>query len=460
MKVTFKSIGLILFAAGFAATGCAKKKFNTWSYVKDPAIQAQLKSFVADKETQANAATNETPADLPAFFAAAKEGDWPAANAFFKNFEKHAGQYQHLGATDERLRGTKWQAAMEVWGAMEAFADGDQKYSALYGNDIVGSIPPGSIYFGGTDPGRFIVTAMEKSQASADPFFGLTQNALADGTYLDYLRAMYEDKIYIPTPEDSQKCFDDYSADAQARMQKGQLKPGETASTDPKTGRIQISGQVAVMEINGLIAKVIFDHNTNRQFYVEESFPLDWMYPYLEPYGLIFKLDREPLTTLSDDIVQQDHDFWTKTVSPMIGDWVNDDTSVAEISAFAEKVYLHHDFSSFKGDPAFVQNTYAHRMFSKERSSSAGMYAWRAQHVTDPADKQRMDDAADFAFRQALALCPYLPEAVFRYVKFLTDGKRYSDALLVAETAAKFRSESGMGQIDQLVHQLKRYQQN
>jgi len=34
------------------------------------------------------------------------------------------------------------------------------------------------------------------------------------------------------------------------------------------------------------------------------------------------------------------------------------------------------------------------------------------------------------------------------------------NALLVAETAAKFRSESGMGQIDQLVHQLKRYQQN
>src|ERR1700679_2922305 len=114
MKMIFKSIGLILFATGFAATGCAKKQFNSWSYVKDPTTQAQLKSFVADKEAQVNAATNDAPANLPAFFAAAKAGDWPAANAIFKNLAEHAGQYQHSGSTDERLRGTKWQAVMEI----------------------------------------------------------------------------------------------------------------------------------------------------------------------------------------------------------------------------------------------------------------------------------------------------------------------------------------------------------
>jgi len=35
------------------------------------------------------------------------------------------------------------------------------------------------------------------------------------------------------------------------------------------------------MTINGLLAKIIFDKNPNREFYIEESFPLDWMYPYL-----------------------------------------------------------------------------------------------------------------------------------------------------------------------------------
>lgn len=96
-------------------------------------------------------------------------------------------------------------------------------------------------------------------------------------------------------------------------------------------------------------------------------------------------------------------------------------------------------------------------MFSKERSSLAGLYAWRADHLANAADKQSMEDAADFAFRQSWALCPYSPEAVFRHVGFLMEEKRPSDALAVAETAAKFRSDAQVAQFDQLVANLKRY---
>ena len=70
-----------------------------------------------------------------------------------------------------------------------------------------------------------------------------------------------------------------------------------------ENGRVQVSGQVAVMSINGLLAKVIFDKNPDREFYIEESFPLDWMYPHLEPHGLIMKINRQPLAELPDDIV-------------------------------------------------------------------------------------------------------------------------------------------------------------
>ena len=120
----------------------------------------------------------------------------------------------------------------------------------------------------------------------------ITQNALADGTYLDYFRAQYNrsqqidppffqrifqicpghtiwvrtistrstaianavlscarravhklganvearrraegvyppKEIYIPSPEDSQHCFQDYTEDVARRQQLGQLKPGE-----------------------------------------------------------------------------------------------------------------------------------------------------------------------------------------------------------------------------------------
>ena len=69
--------------------------------------------------------------------------------------------------------------------------------------------------------------------------------------------------------------------DAQKRMQHDmqlpnepkQIKPGEDVKI--VDNRIQVSGQVAVMAINGLLTKDIFDKNPNHDFYVEESFPLD-----------------------------------------------------------------------------------------------------------------------------------------------------------------------------------------
>lgn len=214
------------------------------------------------------------------------------------------------------------------------------------------------------------------------------------------------------------------------------------------------------MNVNALIVKVIFNQNTNREFYVEESFPLAWMYPYLEPHGLIFKLNHEPLSQLPDEIVQKDHDYWTNIISPMIGDWLDDVTPLSDVAAFDEKVFLQHDFSGFNGDTNFVRNSYASRMFSKERSSIAGFYAWHADHTDDPSEKERMTRAADFAFRQSWALCPDSPEVVFRYAQLLMTEQRTSDALLVAETALKFPAQDPTYRksIGGLVVRLKLYQ--
>jgi hypothetical protein len=118
---------------------------------------------------------------------------------------------------------------------------------------------------------------------------------------------------------------------------------------------------------------------------------------------------------------------------------------------------VKNDWSGFAGDPQFVQNAYSCVMFSKLRSSQAGLYAWRAQHAADDAEKKRMNDAADFAFRQAWALCPHSPETVFRYVNLLTTQDRRADALLVAETAAKMPELQGQdgGQVRGLITALE-----
>jgi tetratricopeptide (TPR) repeat protein len=258
------------------------------------------------------------------------------------------------------------------------------------------------------------------------------------------LGGVYPDReIYIPSPEDSQRCFQQYMEDVQHRMQLGQMMPGEDVHVD-SSGRMQVSGQVAVMMINGLLCKVIFDHNPNNEFFIEESFPLPWMYPYETPFGIIMKINRNPLPELPDGIFKRDHAFWSKFSDRLIGNWITYDTSVKEIVDFIEKVYLRHNYTGFNGDLKFVRDDQAQKAFSKLRSSITGVYAWRLSpqcpeeyRQKTVAGTQALIRETDFAFKQAFAFCPYSPEAVFRYINFLLQYGRIDDALLVAQTCQK-----------------------
>ena len=281
------------------------------------------------------------------------------------------------------------------------------------------------------------------------------------------LGGVYPDReIYIPSPADSQDCFQEYMADAQRRMQANQLKPGEDVKI--VDNRVQVSGQVAVMNINGLLTKVIFDHNPKNEFFVEESFPLDWMYPYLTPFGIIMKINRQPLSSLTEDIFQRDHQFWKQYSKRLCGDIVDYDTPVKEIAEWIEKTYLRHDFNGFTGDRRFIHDDDAQKSFSKLRSSIGGIYAWRLNpdpNICRPEyrpktneEYQRVLKEADFAFRQAFAFCPYSPEAVFRYCQLLLQHRRFDDALLVAQTCLKLDPYNGS--VRGLVQSIKSYKDN
>jgi tetratricopeptide (TPR) repeat protein len=436
---------------------------------------------------------------------------------------------------------------MPVYSGMSHWYKSEQRnhwFGYWFGHDMF--TPPFGIYpemtrnsilFGGTDPGRFVPTYMIFCESFVppnckpmDPKFDrrgvyiITQNALADGTYLDYIRAQYNrstqqdppffreflkyvlgipfgqdsafvrgisnvaydlldvpftkfgarvearrraegvyppKEIYTPTPEDSQDCFRDYMDDAARRKQTGQLQPGEYVDVQ-SDGRVQVSGQVSVMMINGLLCKVIFDHNPTNDFYVEESFPLQWMYPYETPSGVIMKINRNPLPELSDDIFKKDHEFWSKYSDRLIGNWITYDTTVQQIADFAEKVYLQNNFSGFTGDRKFMRDDDAQKSFSKLRSSIAGVYAWRLGQQCPPEYRQKTEASqqalireTDFAFKQSFAYCPYSPEAVFRYVQFLMQFNRLDDALIVAQTCLKLDPYND--QTKGLVNQLQEF---
>jgi tetratricopeptide (TPR) repeat protein len=455
-------------------------------------------------------------------------------------------------------------AVMPLYSVFAHWSDNEQRghlFGYWFGHDMFA--PPYSLYepmekntilFGGTDPGRFNPTYMIFCESfippskKRDPNFDrrdvylITQNALADNTYLEYIRAHYNrsaqqdpfffvnffrttreeelgrtnlfarmmlpfdrmftklgariekqrraDGVYPPlenppppppdmvnnpydvgaylskeiiTPsvEDSQQAFSEYIQDAQRRLQHDMMNPNAPRQIRPGEdvrivdNRISVSGQVAVMAINALLTKIIFDKNPTNAFYVEESFPLDWMFPYLTPYGIIMKINREQIPEFTEEIIRKDHEFWSKYSERLVGNWITYETTTKEICDFAERVYLRRDYTGFNGSREFVRDDNAQKAFSKLRSALGGVYFWRTQNIKNPIEQQRTLKEAEFAFKQSFAYCPYSPEAVFKYISLLVNLGRAQDADLVVKTCLRFDPENqGMLALEDNIKQI------
>jgi tetratricopeptide (TPR) repeat protein len=130
------------------------------------------------------------------------------------------------------------------------------------------------------------------------------------------------------------------------------------------------------MEINGILTKMMHDHDRLRHsFYVEESYVIPWMYPYLSPHGLIMKInaDRTPYDAAT---AAKDADFW---------DW-----------------YVRR----LLDDPMYRRDFAGQKSFSKLRAAIAGLYGKQGRHR----------ECAQ-AFRESVLLYPASPEASFRYAQ-------------------------------------------
>ena len=143
---------------------------------------------------------------------------------------------------------------------------------------------------GGTDPGRFIPTLLNET-SEGEHRIVLTQNALADNTYLDYVRFLHSDRFATLTPEESQGAFQSYLADAQKRLMHDQQFPNEPKQILPGEdvriidNRVEVSGQLAVMAINERLLQTLMDKNPDFSFALEESFPLKSTYSNAVPLG-------------------------------------------------------------------------------------------------------------------------------------------------------------------------------
>jgi hypothetical protein len=261
----------------------------------------------------------DLPPEIDAFFKAVDKGDWDEIKR--RREELFAHQKNH----DRPDLEPYWPAVLDTYGVAEQTHDWPAQKLLDYGNRILDSLRPGMVYVGGTDCGRFVPELM--NETSGDPHMVITQNALAASTYLDFLGELYGEQFNGLSPEDSQRAFADYNADAQKRLQHDldfpdepkQVLPGENIQM--VDGKLQFSGETSVMAVNERLLQMMIEKNPELSFATEESIPMRGTYADALPLGPLMELNAQSdQNSFTADRAGQSVDYWRSATQMLLAD--------------------------------------------------------------------------------------------------------------------------------------------
>src|SRR5262245_24489953 len=264
------------------------------------------------------------PSEIERFFEAIESGDWERIHAQWDTMAKRSGQYEGSGHSPEL--DPYWPAVLDAYGVAEQAHLWPAQKLLDYGNAILGSLRPGMVYVGGTDNGRWIPELLNET-GDGERHIIITQNALADGRYLEFMTELYGGQFSALTQDDSQRAFQEYMDDAQKRLthdqqspaEPGQLRPGEDVKlTD---GLVQVSGQVAVMAINERLLLMLMAKNPDLSFALQESFPLKETYAAAAPLGPLMELRaQDGQNAFTPERAGQTLDYWRNEAQQILAD--------------------------------------------------------------------------------------------------------------------------------------------
>src|SRR5262249_41754671 len=124
-----------------------------------------------------------------------------------------------------------------------------------------------------------------------------------------------KEPIWIPNTRKVEEGFQQYVNELKTRP----AQQGENVRVE--NGKVSIQGVQGVMAINGIISEMIFQKNKDKHsFYVEESYVINWMYPYMEPFQIILKINKEKLPRLTEEIRRRDREFWDEYTKMLMAD--------------------------------------------------------------------------------------------------------------------------------------------
>ena len=236
-----------------------------------------------------------------------------------------------------------------------------------FGHDMLKELPRESVVFGGTDPGRFVPTYMilgESSQSPSvkrDPDFDrrdlyiITQNGVGEPLYRKYLADQYSAQRQLPA-----NAFERWLGRATAYPEKPLVFPSEDEIKSAITAEMEAGAKRGLFDPSAphsVVTRLIWEKNRDaHEFFVEESFPLTWSYDHALPHGLVYKINRQPLTEIPADVVKQDFDFWKNYIEKLLTD-----------TLYAKDFDAQRSFSKLR---ATTGNLYRHRKMEAEAESA------------------------------------------------------------------------------------------
>ena len=331
-------------------------------------------------------AKRDVPPEVERFFDAVETGRWEEIEAQWNVLAKRSGQYEHSEHSPDL--DLFWPAVLDAYGVAEQAHLWPAQKLLDYGNSILDSLRPGMVYVGGTDNGRWIPELLNETSGE-EPHIIVTQNAFADGRYIDFMNTLYSDRFATLTSEDSQRAFKEYINDAQKRLQHDeqfpdepkQVRPGE--SIQMVDGRVQVSGQVAVMSINEKLLQTLMQKNPELSFAMQESFPMSGTYASATPLGPIMELraqGQDDQTAFTPERATESLEYWRNRAQEILSDADPDN------SESAPKSYSH--------DAVSAANLLAAHNFNAEAEE-----AYRLASQLWPANPESAGDLADLLAR-------------------------------------------------------------
>ena len=307
-----------------------------------------------------------------------------------------------------------------------------KNFGYIYGEEIMKICKPNTIYFGGTDPGRFVPMYMINVDRFREDCWLITQNGLADDSYMTVLRDRYSeprevwgwvrkllkilkasredhkkgvDTIYIPSDFDFQYAFELYYQEVEQRIRRGEDVGAEVSL---EGGKISIRGIEGVMRLNYHLTKMIYEHNIKKHpFFLEESYTIDWMYPYLKPAGIIMELCDHKVD-INTDVVAKDRAYWENLMN---------------VFDKGGTLYFEDINNGRKGKvdvvaKEFFDDLTARKSFAKCRTAIGGVYEYHKMYAE-----------AEKAYRDAIWLNDMSAEAYMRLSNMLARNGRENEGL-------------------------------